>query len=57
MRGAGKDKPKEVFDRVRNVAVEWRTVEMADKQWHQTRTGRVNSRGQSSAKPFPGIGR
>ena len=55
IRGAWKDKPKEVFDLVREVAVEWRTMEMADKQRHQTRTGRVNSRGQSSAKPFPGV--
>ena len=55
MRGAWKNKPKEVFDLVREVAVEWRRVEMADKQRHQTRIGRVNSRGQSSAKPFPGI--
>ena len=28
---------------------------MVDKQRHQTGTGRVNSRGQSSAKPFPGV--
>ena len=55
MRWIWKDKPKEVFDLVREVAVAWRTVEMADKQRHQTRTGRVNSRGQSSAKPFPGV--
>ena len=54
-RGALKDKPKEAFHLVREVAVEWRTVEMADKQRHQKRTGRVNSRGRSSAKPFPGI--
>ena len=55
MRGACKDKPKEDFDLVREVAVAWRTVEMADKQRHQTRTGRVNSRGQALAKPFPGV--
>ena len=55
MRGAWKDKPKEAFDLARKLAVEWCTVEMADKQRHQTRTGRVNSRGQSSAKPFPGV--
>ena len=55
MRGAWKDKPKKVFDLVWEVTVEWRTVEMADKQRHQTRIGRVNSRGQSSAKPFPGV--
>ena len=55
MRGAWTDKPKEVFDLVREVAVEWRTVKMADKQRHQTRTGRVNSPGQSSAEPFPGL--
>ena len=55
MRGVWKDKPKEVFNLVREVAVEWRTVEMADKQRHQTRTGRVNSRGQSSMKPFAGV--
>ena len=48
MRGAWKDKPKEVFDIVQEVAIAWRTVEMADKQRHQTRTGRVNSRVQSS---------
>ena len=55
MRGAWKDKPQEVFYLVREVAVAWRAVEMADKQRHQTRTGRVNSRGQSSVKPFPGV--
>ena len=55
MRGAWKDKPKEVFGLVREVAVAWRTVEMADKQQHHTRTGRGDSRGQSSAKPFPGV--
>ena len=55
MRGAWKDKPREVFDLVREVAVERRTVEMADKQRNQTRTGRVNLRGQSSTKPFPGV--
>ena len=55
MRVAWKDKPKEFFHLVREVAVEWRTVELADKQRHQTRTGRVNSCGQLSAKPFPGV--
>ena len=57
MRGAWKDNPKKVFGLVREVAVAWCTVEMADKQRHHTRTGRGNSRGQSSAKPFPHIGR
>ena len=55
MRGAWKDNPKEVLGLVREVAVAWRTVEMADKQRHHTRTGRRNSRGPSSAKPFPGV--
>ena len=55
IRGAWKDKPKEVFSLVREVAVAWHTVEMGDKQRHHTRTGRVNLRGQSSAKPFPGV--
>ena len=41
MRGIWKDKPIEAFDLVREVAVEWRTVDIADKQRHQTRTGRV----------------
>ena len=40
---------------VREVAVAWRTVEMADKQRHHTRTGRGNLRGPTSAKPFPGV--
>ena len=55
MTGAWKDKPNEGFDLVREVAVAWRTVELADTQRHRARTGRVNSRGQSSAKPFPGV--
>ena len=55
MRGAWRDKPKKVFGLVPEVAVAWRTVEMADKQRPQTSTGRVNSRGPSSAKPFPGV--
>ena len=55
MKGAWKDKPQKALDVVREVPVEWRTVEMADKQRHLTRTGRVNSREQSSAKPFSGV--
>ena len=31
IRGAWKDKPIEVFDLVREVAADWRTVEMADE--------------------------
>ena len=53
MRGAWQDKPKEGFWLVREVAVAWPTVDMAEEQRHQTRTGRVNSRGQSSETPFP----
>ena len=40
---------------MREVAVAWRTVEMADEQRHHTRIDRVTSRRQSSAKPFPGV--
>ena len=54
MRGAWKDKSREVFGLVREVAVESRTVEMAEMQRHQTPAGQVNSRGPSSMKPFPG---
>ena len=43
MKGHWKDKPDEVFDFVREVAIEWRTVELADKQRHQTRAGRATS--------------
>ena len=34
MTAAWKDKPKEVFDLVRELAVEWRTAELADRQRH-----------------------
>ena len=37
MIGHRKDKPDEVFDLVREVAIEWRTVELVDKQRHQTK--------------------
>ena len=49
MKDHWKDKPDEVFDLVREVAIEWRTVELADKQHHQTRAGRATPRGKSSA--------
>ena len=49
-----KDKPGEVFDLVREVAIEWRTVELADKQRQQTRAGRASLRGKSSAKQLAG---
>ena len=53
-RGAWKDKPKEVLGLVREVAVAWRTVEMADKQRHHTCTGRGNSRGHTRPRSrFP----
>ena len=41
------DKRTKVLDLVREVAIEWRTVELADKQRHQTRTGRPSPRGTS----------
>ena len=34
MKGHWKDKPDEVFGLVQEVAIEWRTVELADKQRH-----------------------
>ena len=45
-----RDKPGIVFDLVRKVTIEWRTVELAEKQRHQTRAGRATPRGKSSAK-------
>ena len=54
MKGHWKDKPDEVFDLVREVAIEWRTVELADKQRQQTRAGRASLRGKSSAKQLAG---
>ena len=49
MKGHWKDKPEKVFDLVRDVAMEWCTVELADKQRHPTRTGQVTPRGKTSA--------
>ena len=49
-----KDKPDDVFNLVREVAIEWRTVELCDKQRHQTRAGRATPRGKSSAKHLAG---
>ena len=49
-----KDKPGEVFDLVRQVAIEWRAVEPADKQRYQTRAGRVTPRGKPSATQLAG---
>ena len=46
--------PDEVFDLVREVDIEWRTVEPADKQRHQTRACRATPRGKSSAKQLAG---
>ena len=50
MNGHWTEKPDEVFDLVREVAIEWRTVELADKQRHQTRAGRATPRGKPSAR-------
>ena len=54
MKGPWKDKPDEFFDLVRKVAIEWRTVELANKQRHQTRAGWTTPRGKSSAKQLAG---
>ena len=54
MKGHWKDKPDEVFDLEREVDIEWRTVEPADKQRHQTRACRATPRGKSSAKQLAG---
>ena len=54
MKGHWKDKPDEVFDLVREVAIEWRTVELADKQRHQTRAGRTTTRGKPSVTRLAG---
>ena len=35
MKGHWKDKPDEVFDLVREVPIDWRTVRLADKQRHK----------------------
>ena len=51
MTGAWKDKPDEVFDLVREVAIEWRTVELADKHRHRPRAGRAVLRGKSFPTP------
>ena len=39
-----KEKPDEALYLVREVAIEWRTVELANKQRHHKRTGRVTPR-------------
>ena len=50
--------PDEVFDLVREVAIEWRTVELTDKEPLQTRAGGATPRGKSFAKQLVGkIGR
>ena len=54
MKDHWKDKPDEVFDLVREVAIEWRMVELANKQRQQTRAGRATPRGKSSAKQLAG---
>ena len=54
IKGHRKDKPGEVFDLVRQVAIEWRAVEPADKQRYQTRAGRVTPRGKPSATQLAG---
>ena len=46
--------PDEVFDLVREVAIEWRTVELTDKEPLQTRAGGATPRGKSSAKHLAG---
>ena len=54
LKGHWKDKSDEVFDLVREVAIDWRTVELADKQRHQTRAGRAAMRGKLSATQLAG---
>ena len=53
LKGHWKDKSDEVFDLVREVAIDWRTVELADKQRHQTRAGRTTPR---EKHPAPQLG-
>ncbi|CAB1096113.1 unnamed protein product [Ectocarpus sp. CCAP 1310/34] len=44
MQGSWKDNPELVFEIARDVAVEWRTVELADRQRGQSRGGGVQAR-------------
>ena len=52
-----KDKPGEVFDLVREVAIEWRTVELADNQRHQRVLVGRHCVGSRSRRSLPEIGR
>ena len=54
MKGHWKDNPDEVIHLVREVAIEWRTVELAEKQRHPTRAVRVTPRRKPSAKELVG---
>ena len=54
MKGHWKDKPDDIFDLVRKVALEWRTVELADTQSHQKRAGRATPRRKPTSKQLAG---
>ena len=54
MAGHWKDKHDEVFGLVREVAIELRKVELADKQRHQTFAGRATPRGKPSVTQLAG---
>ena len=54
MKSHWKEKRNELFDLIREVAIEWRTVGLADKKRHQTRAGRATPGGKSSGKQLAG---
>ena len=49
-----KNRPDDFLDLVREMAIEWRTVELAEKQRHPTRAVRVTPRRKPSAKELVG---